>query len=331
MRRSPPAALALIALVACGRTGPSAPAAGDPGPAPTAPAPVSPPSDPTPPPPAPTPPPADLAAVFPELAGFSRPAAPERYTPANLYDYIDGAAELFLHYGCVELASLEYTRGAGAAAQSITADVYRHDSARDGFGIWSRDHLRAAAVEGVGAAAVHAPGALQFVAGPYYVKLTGYGLGDRDAELLRAAAAALADRLGGATGLPAAVGCFPPDPGGPIEYHASGVLGHGFLRAVFVADYPLADGAGRKLLVVEADDAAGAAATLASYRQLAERKGIAVAADGDTTLLADPYHRELGPLHARLRGRYLLLGFAPDAARAAPLLDPTAACLERLP
>ncbi len=328
MRRTGPAALFAALLAACGSANPSSPGAhSEPGEtpgqppanAPTAPAPTSPAAD---------TPAVELGQVFPELDGFGHPAQPDTYTPANLYDYIDGAAELFLHYGFVELASLEYRRGSGDAEQSLTADVYRQSSANNGYGIYSRDHVRAPAVAGIGAAAVLTSGALQFVKGRYYVKLTGFGLGEKEAALLRRVATAIAARLDGPDGLPPPVACFPADPVSPVEYHASGYLGHGFLVDVFAADYRVGS-ATEKLLLLDTADPAAAAAALTAYSELARRKGETVTTTAGTTRLVDPYHRELGPLFARQHDHFLAIVFAADPARAAARLDRLATCLAR--
>ena len=39
-----------------------------------------------------------LAGLFPEIAGWQKKGAVEIFSPENLYEYIDGAAENFIGY-----------------------------------------------------------------------------------------------------------------------------------------------------------------------------------------------------------------------------------------
>jgi len=36
---------------------------------------------------------------FPDIASWSKTVTPEQYKPENLWDFIDGAAEIYLSYG----------------------------------------------------------------------------------------------------------------------------------------------------------------------------------------------------------------------------------------
>ena len=51
---------------------------------------------------------ADLAALFPELDGWSRDGTTELFLPDTLYEHINGAAENFLAYGFEQLAVQNY-------------------------------------------------------------------------------------------------------------------------------------------------------------------------------------------------------------------------------
>ena len=289
--------LATIALViaACGSTSPSSPAATSNGEQRPGPGDAGLPSSTLAPAPA-----VDVATVFPRLDGFSY-AAPTRYSPANLYDYINGAAELFIRYGFEELHSLEYSRGQGADESALTVDIYRHSSANHGYGIYSRDRIRAQTLADIGAAAAYQPGALNFLKGRYYVKLSSYQLGDADAELLAGTARTIAAALDGTAALPAEASCFPTSTPPPtVEYHASGYLGHGFLESVFSADFARA-----KVFIVAGSSAALATEIRDRYVAVAEKKGLTPTVDGGITRFTDPYRRELGEVHTLIVGRFL--------------------------
>ena len=70
--------------------------------------------------------------AFPELDGWSQPDTPQLYSPENLYEFIDGAADLYLSYEFQEVSVADY-RGAGKAA--VTVEIYRHSTPTQAFGI----------------------------------------------------------------------------------------------------------------------------------------------------------------------------------------------------
>jgi len=49
-----------------------------------------------------------MEALFPQLDGWVQKGDPAVYTPGNLYEYIDGAADVFLGCGFVKLAALSF-------------------------------------------------------------------------------------------------------------------------------------------------------------------------------------------------------------------------------
>lgn len=57
-------------------------------------------------------------------------------TRGNIFDYMDGAGELYLAYDFRELAVREYTK---PEAPKITAEVYRMATPRDAYGVFSHD------------------------------------------------------------------------------------------------------------------------------------------------------------------------------------------------
>ena len=70
----------------------------------------------------------DLASVgtgseieFPDLSGWMRSDTPDHYTEQTLYDYINGAADLYLRYDFKELDVMNYENTGGAFS---TIDMY---------------------------------------------------------------------------------------------------------------------------------------------------------------------------------------------------------------
>jgi hypothetical protein len=77
--------------------------------------------------------------LFPRLAERSWIAAePVRtFGPADLYEEIDGEAELFLPYAFRELTVAILAPAENAAAE-VRLEIFRHDTPRDAFGVYSQ-------------------------------------------------------------------------------------------------------------------------------------------------------------------------------------------------
>ena len=73
-----------------------------------------------------------------EAAGSWKSLEPPRtFGPDTLYEEIDGEAELFLPYGMRRLTVAVMAR-AGAPADEVRLELYRMESPRDAYGIWSQ-------------------------------------------------------------------------------------------------------------------------------------------------------------------------------------------------
>jgi hypothetical protein len=62
---------------------------------------------------------------------------PQRYGPENLFEYIDGEAELYIDYHFVEMATAAYSKK-GDMALTYSVDISELDSPLDAFGLYSR-------------------------------------------------------------------------------------------------------------------------------------------------------------------------------------------------
>ena len=60
----------------------------------------------------------------------------EHYTPDNLYEYINGEAELYNDYGFAEMITAYYTQSDGGDA-AIAVDIYDMGAPLSAFGIYS--------------------------------------------------------------------------------------------------------------------------------------------------------------------------------------------------
>jgi len=113
------------------------------------------------------------ASLFSRLADRSWTAlAPARtFGPDNLFEEIDGEAELFLPYGFQEL-TVGFLRPAGNEKAEVRLELFRHATQRDAFGIFSQHRFPDQEVVDVGAAkAIVSDTSLDFFQGRRFVRI----------------------------------------------------------------------------------------------------------------------------------------------------------------
>ena len=96
---------------------------------------------------------------------------PVFYTPENLYEYINGGAELFISYGFLNMASCPYSKG---EFQQIKVDICDMGNSKNAYGIFSHsresiDHFVSEGVE-----SEYSSGLLTFWKGRYCVSILAY-------------------------------------------------------------------------------------------------------------------------------------------------------------
>ena len=162
-----------------------------------------------------------------ELDGWKISSAPRYFGPDNLYDLIDGGAEVYVQFGLVKMVSAEY-RDAGRKGLSVTAEVYDMGSPRGAFGRAARFLEGKVDPSGAGKGLPEAfaergqigGGDLVVWQDKYLVHLTllderpdatPEGIEAAGAELLPRFAGAILEKIGGETALPEALAKFPAE------------------------------------------------------------------------------------------------------------------------
>ena len=124
----------------------------------------------------------ELSKYFPDVSGFIKKGEPAIYSPDNLYNIIDGAADVYLNYEFRELATLTYEKG---EEQSFIIEIYCHEDSNNGFGIYSLERVYGVSnYVDVGVQGYYEVGILNFFKGCYYVKMRGYKLENEESLLL---------------------------------------------------------------------------------------------------------------------------------------------------
>jgi hypothetical protein len=224
--------------------------------------------------------------TFPEVEGWKLSGEMQTFLPDDLYQYIDGGADLYLTYDFQDLKVMEYQN---EKAATVTVDVYRHETPYDSFGVYSQERPPSPVFLAVGAQGYSGEDFLNFVMGPYYVKISTYKAGGEVHEVLILFARKVAENLAEKGTLPLILKSFPVE--GKVtnseKFVAKKFLGYTFLHSAFTADYVVA---GRKfqVFIIESGNMNDSRNMIETYLQVNGTPAKDVA-EGRFTL-SDPHH-----------------------------------------
>jgi hypothetical protein len=253
--------------------------------------------------------------------GWTLREPPRTYSPRNLYDYIDGNADLFQSYGFRQVGVADYVRQDGEDGW-ITVDIYDMGAPLHAFGIYTAERPPDPSGLAVGVQGYAEAGLIAFWTGPYYVKVS-LAAGD-DLGAACALAAAADRRIRRATSMPAEIGRLPESNRvtGSERYIKAGALGHDFLVEVVCAEYTLSP-TEATLYIADLGDREKAAEGLQKLREFeafAGEKIDDIPGVGEGAFAAsDPYYGELRATWAD-RFVYVAIGEDADSARLEELL-----------
>jgi len=226
------------------------------------------------------------AYSFPEMAGWEQSGEIQTFSRTNLYDYIDGGADLYLKYDFQELKVAEYRNNQKA---SVTIEVYRHKTPVHAFGIYSQERLDNASYIEVGAQGYSEKGVLNFLTADCYVKMSSVDVGPEEQAVLLAFAKKLVDNWGGKGSLPLILSSFPRagKKKNSEKFIAREFLGYSFFHSGFTTDYELA-GRKFKLFLIEGTDPKDCRKMIQEY--LKHTGNLQDKVEEGRYQLQDPYH-----------------------------------------
>jgi hypothetical protein len=215
--------------------------------------------------------PPDMKSLFPDIDGFARSNAVVSYRPDNLFEYINGAAELYLIYDFNGLNLQQYKDRDG---NTITIEIYDQKTVENSFGIFSQERPYECEYIDIGAQATYMEGYLNFYQGRYYVKIAGYNLGAKDRQYLTSAGKKVSGLLKEETTPPAMLMLFPEKTKvkNREEYIPKDFLGYSFFGKAFTAEYKDGDSASYKLFIIETADRAALEKSIGEYKKTANIK-----------------------------------------------------------
>jgi hypothetical protein len=166
--------------------------------------------------------------------GWALIDGPHLYTKKNLFEHIDGQAELFFKYGFQKSVFAIYQNKKNQENQ-IELDIYDMRNGLQAFGIFSRFRNEEQPV-GIGLDSYLDDRSAFFYKGKYFAMLYAT---ESNASILKQWAMKIASRIVDNSPQPKEIGYFPQGglKPGSIQYFPEGLLGHQFLKRGFKGTY----------------------------------------------------------------------------------------------
>jgi len=228
-------------------------------------------------------------ALFPQVDGWKLEISETVYKPDNLWDLIDGAADLFLEYNFVDLHLGRYYR---APNLEIKVELYRHATPVDAFGMYSQERYPDYHFVDLGVQGYIEKGVVNFLSGSYYVKITSVQAGSEVQDALLAIAQKVEPNLKQPRTWPALLEAFPIQgkQAQSEQYIARSFLGYSFLNKVFMASYD--DGAPFKSFVIQREGREEIGKMLEEYKKALQGERV-TSREGGFYEIQDPHNGRL--------------------------------------
>ncbi len=182
-----------------------------------------------------------LHFLLPDVVTWKIPEAPQDYFPEILFEYINGAAEIYLSYDFKELTVGQYEKGDSNA--SLIIEIYDMGNEINSFGIYSAERFPDSQFISLGNQGYLEEETLNFIVGKYYVKLLCFDSGEDSADFLKLFSQEVVKRVKDKGTLPSALAFFPKQ--GLVRNSEKFILrnfmGYSFLHSGYLANYKLED------------------------------------------------------------------------------------------
>jgi hypothetical protein len=196
---------------------------------------------------------ADVSSLLiqPNFAvGWKWEIEPEIYKPANLYEYNDGEAELYISYQFVEMVTASYMREDDEYA-SLTVDIYDVGEPLNAFGLYSAFRQPGLNFESIGEQAMVSDLNIRFYKGRHYVAISAGSLEPEVKESMIAMARQIAEKIDKAP-LPDELTLLPAENQIPnsLKLLATGFLGQSVFKNTLQGSYRLGDRESKAFIVL---------------------------------------------------------------------------------
>ncbi len=216
------------------------------------------------------------------LAGWRAVYDVDTYRKDNLFEFIDGGAEVYYEYGYEEAATRDYEKGDA----SLTVDIFRMSDSDAAYGVMTYERPWGAAPALVGEAGYLSGGMLGFRQAAYYVKINYYGDGIGN-DVLEKVGGLIASMIGNKGGPPEILSLLPsgiPEEaakivGGPLTVRGFHNFGDGVIdfaggaRGLYYTQKDDSDTGGASVLRMKFADGAAMTSTAKSIEKSLESDG----------------------------------------------------------
>jgi len=166
---------------------------------------------------------------------------PESYYPENLFEYINGAAEIYLAYEFKELIVVQQQKD--QSEKNVAVEIYDMGNETNAFGIYSAERYPDNRFIKIGLQGYLEEGTLNFLVDRYYVKLLCFECEDQSEEVLKAFSQKIVERVGQSGNLPLLLKAFPSKglESNSENFVLRNFMGYSFLHNGYAAKYKLND------------------------------------------------------------------------------------------
>lgn len=182
-----------------------------------------------------------LISLLPEVSSWHMTEKPESYYPENLFEYIDGAAEIYLAYEFKELIVAQQQKD--QSDENVAVEIYDMGNETNAFGIYSAERYPDNQFIKIGIQGYLEEGTLNFLVNRYYVKLLCFECGDQSEQVLRDFSQKIVERVGHVGNFPSLLDAFPSKGIQPNSesFVLRNFMGYGFLHHGYSAKYKVDD------------------------------------------------------------------------------------------
>jgi len=163
-----------------------------------------------------------------EAAGWKWDGKEARYNSRNLFDYIDGAAELYLSYGFQSLAVRRFEKPGQPA---IIVELYELASSEDAYGVFSFERQDEPA--GIGQGSEYGGGLLRIWKGKYFISVNAEEEGPEVGPAILLLGRAAADSIQATGPEPRLIQFLPGQPFGLVDKSIRYLKSHVLLNQRF--------------------------------------------------------------------------------------------------
>ncbi|UCE73066.1 MAG: hypothetical protein JSV56_08475 [Methanomassiliicoccales archaeon] len=172
-----------------------------------------------------------------KIVGWEQSSNPQFFEPGNLWEYMNGQAELYIQYGFQLLVTTDYILKKDSS--SINIEIFQMESPVHAFAIYAAERSPQDKVIKIGVQGYIGMGVLNFWKGPYYVKLTTFQSSSTVEDVLLELSHIIADKIIGNYSEPKLFTYFPEKNKIKMSerYIPKNFLGQPFLENGYLANY----------------------------------------------------------------------------------------------